>query len=72
MKAEEALNKHREMGFHCQQCGNCCLQLGFELTLTKDEYSRWEESDEVVLSNFGYYFLEDFIDYVPGIDSADL
>jgi len=72
MHGEEALKKLRDLGFNCQQCGNCCLTVGFELTLSKEEYARWEKSDEVVLSNFGYFYLEDFVDYVPGIDCADL
>lgn len=69
---EEALNKLMEMGFNCQHCGKCCLQLGFSLQLTEDETMRWEESVDEVYSNFGYRYLEDFIDYIPEFGQADL
>jgi len=73
MSGEEALKKLRDVGFNCQQCRNCCLQLGYvSLELNKDETARWRESEEVVPSNFGYLELEDFIDYIPETGLADL
>ena len=73
MRGEEALKKLRDVGFNCQQCGNCCLQLGHtNLELSKDETERWRESQKLVPSNFGYLELEDFIYYIQETGLADL
>lgn len=72
MRGEEAIEKLKSLGFHCQQCGNCCRSLGKELTISNNEIKRWQEHDEPVFSNFGYYYLDDFIDIIPELGCADL
>ena len=73
MHGEEALKKLRDLGFNCQQCGNCCLQFGhISLELNKNEIARWTESEEVVPSNFGHHKLEDFVYYTAEAGLADL
>ena len=72
IRAEVAIEKLKRLGFKCQQCGNCCLQLGSELELSYEETRRWEEYDDLVLSNFGYRFLSDFMEVIPETKCADL
>ncbi|MFC1953441.1 YkgJ family cysteine cluster protein [Chloroflexota bacterium] len=73
MYGEEALQKLRDLGFSCQQCGICCLKGGhISLELNEDETQKWRKSEELVPSNFGYRYLEDFIDYYPEAKRADL
>lgn len=72
IRAEVAVEKLKRLGFECQQCGNCCLQLGSELELSYEETKRWEEYDDLVLSNFGYCFLSDFMEFIPELGRADL
>jgi Fe-S-cluster containining protein len=72
IREEEALEKLKNLGFECQQCGNCCLMLGSELSLTIDEAKKWDEFDEEVFSNFGYYFPNQFMDIIPELRCADL
>lgn len=72
IRGNEAVEKLKRLGFNCQQCGNCCRQLGKELTISNDEIKNWQEDDDLVFSNFGYHFLEDFIDIIPELECADL
>jgi hypothetical protein len=53
----EAIARLKELGFHCQSCGHCCLGLGFQLTLDHNETRRWRKFGEVVPSNYGQYYL---------------
>jgi Fe-S-cluster containining protein len=69
---EHAISKLKAFGFHCQQCGRCCLSLGFELELSIEETKSWQESHDLVFSNFGYRFLEDFMSIIPETGQADL
>ena len=72
ISGEEAIEKLKKLGFNCQQCGNCCLELGHTLELNLDEAKKWEEFDDIVFSNFGYHFLTDFMEIMPELQCADL
>ena len=58
--------------FTCQQCGKCCEELGHTLTLSSGEVRKWEAYENLVPSNFGYYYPSDFIYVFEGIGFADL
>ena len=60
----EAIARLREVGFHCQGCGNCCLSLGFELTLEHYETRRWRKFSNVIPSNYGQYYPADFMSII--------
>ena len=72
IRAEVVVEKLKRLVFKCQQCGNCCLQLGSEIELSYEETKRWEEYDDLVPSSFGYRFLSDFMAFIPEIGHADL
>lgn len=72
MFGDETTKKFKMIGFKCQQCGNCCLQLGSSLELSNEEVKRWEEAEDPVLSNFGCRWLDDFMEFIPETSRADL
>jgi len=62
----------QELGFYCQQCGHCCLGLGAELDLDKEETRKWRQFKELAPSNYGYHLPAAFISYFPETACADL
>ena len=54
--------------FHCQQCGGCCHEFyGCNFYAKEKDRERWEDQDEVILTNRGVMvWLEELIDELTG------